>query len=118
MNAAEPARKRFDLIGWALDERLRRLLAAAEARVLGRGGVTAVAAVTGVSPRAGQEPDALLRTADHPEPVRGMVPVAGVGADRPEGLDADGVVRFVGRGGGGASNSGAEEAEARVSGKP
>lgn len=52
MDAAEPARKRFDLIGWALDERLRRLLAAAEARVLGRGGVTAVATATGVSRRA------------------------------------------------------------------
>lgn len=52
MDAAEPARKRFDLIGWALDERLRRLLAAVEARVLGRGGVTAVATATGVSRRA------------------------------------------------------------------
>ena len=52
MDAAEPARKRFELIGWALDERLRRLLAAAEARVLGRGGVTAVATATGVSRRA------------------------------------------------------------------
>lgn len=52
MDAAESARKRFELIGWALDERLRRLLAAAEAEVLGRGGVTAVAAATGVSRRA------------------------------------------------------------------
>lgn len=52
MDAAEPARKRFDLIGWALDEHLRRLLAAAEARVLGRGGVTAVATATEVSRRA------------------------------------------------------------------
>lgn len=33
----------------ALDERQRRLLAAVEARVLGRGGVTAVASATGVS---------------------------------------------------------------------
>ncbi len=52
MDAAESAGKRFDLIGWALDERLRRLLAAAEAQVLGRGGITAVAAATGVSRRA------------------------------------------------------------------
>lgn len=52
MDAAESAGKRFELIGWALDERLRRLLAAAEAQVLGRGGVTAVAAATGVSRRA------------------------------------------------------------------
>ena len=33
----------------ALDERQRRLLVAVEAKVLGRGGVSAVAAATGVS---------------------------------------------------------------------
>lgn len=43
---------RFALMEWTLDERLRRLIAAAEAKVLGRGGVTAVAAATGVSRRA------------------------------------------------------------------
>jgi len=43
---------RFALMEWVLDERLRRLMAAAEAKVLGRGGVTAVAAATGVSRRA------------------------------------------------------------------
>lgn len=52
MDKAEFAGKRFDLIGWALDERLRRLLAAAEAQVLGRGGITAVSSATGVSRRA------------------------------------------------------------------
>jgi hypothetical protein len=52
MDTAEFAGKRFDLIGWALDERLRRLLAAAEAQVLGRGGITAVSSATGVSRRA------------------------------------------------------------------
>lgn len=52
MDAAESAGKRFDLIEWALDERLRRLLAAAEAQVLGHGGITAVASATGVSRRA------------------------------------------------------------------
>jgi len=52
MDPAESAGQRFDLIGWALDERLRRLLVAAEAQVLGRGGITAVAAATGVSRRA------------------------------------------------------------------
>lgn len=52
MDAAEPTGRRFELIGWALDERLRRLLAAAEAQVLGRGGITAVAMATGVSRRA------------------------------------------------------------------
>lgn len=44
--------ERFALIEWVLNERQRRLLAAAEARVLGRGGVTEVASNTGVSRRA------------------------------------------------------------------
>ena len=43
---------RFKIIEWALDERMRRLYAATEARVLGRGGVTQVAQATGVSRRA------------------------------------------------------------------
>ena len=49
---AESAGRRFALLGWALDERLRRLFSATEAKELGRGGVTAVAAATGVSRRA------------------------------------------------------------------
>ncbi|MBV5280574.1 MAG: ISAzo13 family transposase [Actinobacteria bacterium] len=43
---------RYKLVEWALDERLRRLVAAAEAKVLGRGGITVVASSTGVSRRA------------------------------------------------------------------
>jgi len=43
---------RYKLIKWALDERLRRLIAAAEAKALGHGGITVVAAATGVSRRA------------------------------------------------------------------
>jgi transposase len=43
---------KFEKISWALDERLRRLYAAAEASVLGHGGVTKVALATGVSRRA------------------------------------------------------------------
>ncbi|MFH1719212.1 MAG: ISAzo13 family transposase [Planctomycetota bacterium] len=43
---------RYNLVEWALDERLRRLVTAAEAKVLGRGGVTRVASTTGVSRRA------------------------------------------------------------------
>jgi hypothetical protein len=45
-------RNRFEKIAWALDERMRRLFAAAEAVVLGHGGVTRVALATGVSRRA------------------------------------------------------------------
>jgi hypothetical protein len=44
--------QRYELVKWALDERLRRLLPAVEAKVLGRGGITAVAEATGVSRRA------------------------------------------------------------------
>jgi hypothetical protein len=49
---ASLAGERFSLLSWALNERLRRLLAATEAKVLGRGGVTQIARVTGVSRRA------------------------------------------------------------------
>jgi len=41
--------RRWAVMRAELDERQRRLLVAIEAKVLGRGGVTAVAAATGVS---------------------------------------------------------------------
>jgi hypothetical protein len=44
--------RRFELLAPFLDERTRRLLAASEARALGRGGIAAVATTTGVSRRA------------------------------------------------------------------
>lgn len=44
--------QRYNLIKWTLDERLRRLVAAAEAKVLGHGGISAVAECTGVSRRS------------------------------------------------------------------
>lgn len=47
-----PIRIKFEKIAWALDERMRRLFAAAEAFALGRGGVTKVCKATGVSRRA------------------------------------------------------------------
>jgi len=43
---------RFEKLSWALDERMRRLFAAAEAAALGRGGITKVAQATGISRRA------------------------------------------------------------------
>jgi len=52
MDVTASAGQRFELIAWALDERLWRLFAATEAQVLGRGGITAVAKATGVSRRA------------------------------------------------------------------
>ncbi|WP_107790566.1 ISAzo13 family transposase [Nitrosomonas nitrosa] len=45
-------RIRFNKLAWTLDERMRRLFAAAEASALGRGGITKVAQATGVSRRA------------------------------------------------------------------
>lgn len=52
MNEDSMVTARFKAIGWALDERLRRLFGAAEAKVLGRGGVTRIAKATGISRRA------------------------------------------------------------------
>ena len=44
--------QRYNLVAWALDERLRRLVSAAEAKVLGHGGISIVAEATNVSRRA------------------------------------------------------------------
>lgn len=51
-NTIESIRIRFNKLAWTLDERMRRLFAAAEASALGRGGITKVAQATGVSRRA------------------------------------------------------------------
>lgn len=48
----DPIRTRFNKLAWALDERMRRLFAAAEASALGHGGISRVARATGVSRRA------------------------------------------------------------------
>ena len=52
MEDFDAVRQRFSRISGALNERLRRLFAAAEAEVLGYGGVSLVARATGVSRRA------------------------------------------------------------------
>jgi hypothetical protein len=52
MAISQQIAERFRLLAPALDERTRRLVAAADARVLGRGGITLVAQATGVSRRA------------------------------------------------------------------
>ncbi len=53
MKAAEEAIKRkFEVLAGELNERTRRLTAAAEAMALGWGGISAVARATGVSERA------------------------------------------------------------------
>ena len=45
-------KKRFELLAPILDERLRRLVASAEAEAIGRGGISLVSKATGVSRRA------------------------------------------------------------------
>jgi hypothetical protein len=60
--------QRFRLLAPLLDERRRRLLAAAEAVALGRGGITRVARATGMSPRVIGEGVAELQAPD-PLPV-------------------------------------------------
>jgi hypothetical protein len=49
MEADSPIGQRWEILVGALDERQRRLLVGVEAKVLGRGGITAVALATGVS---------------------------------------------------------------------
>ncbi|HYU42507.1 MAG TPA: ISAzo13 family transposase, partial [Vicinamibacteria bacterium] len=49
MSDAASVARRFKLIGGMLDERLRRCVAAAEALVIGRGGVSIVSRATGIS---------------------------------------------------------------------
>ena len=46
----EPIRERFSAVAPSLDERGRRLVAAAEAFAAGYGGITAVATATGIAP--------------------------------------------------------------------
>jgi hypothetical protein len=49
MNNVDDIRDKFNVLSPVMDERLRRLWAAAEATALGRGGIGAVAAATGLS---------------------------------------------------------------------
>ena len=52
MSIESEIRKRFQALGSELNERGRRLFAASEANVLGRGGISAVSRATGISRRA------------------------------------------------------------------
>ena len=51
MGIDEAIRTRFELLGTALNERQRRLWAAAESKAIGRGGVSRVARAAGISRR-------------------------------------------------------------------
>lgn len=49
MNSELKIRERFQNLEWTLDERLRRLYAASEAKAIGHGGITLVSKATGVA---------------------------------------------------------------------
>ncbi|MGH7861755.1 MAG: ISAzo13 family transposase [Candidatus Dormibacteraceae bacterium] len=73
----EMIKRRFDVLAPVLDERMRRLVAAAEARAIGWGGVTAVARATGVSRRAIGE--GLQELSEAPEGTKRRVRREGAG---------------------------------------
>lgn len=70
MNDARNITKRFELLARFLDEREVRLLVAAEAECIGRGGVTAVSSATGVSRRRIAGGIKELRQEEHIEKAR------------------------------------------------
>ena len=70
---------RLSLIRSHLDERAWRLLLGAEAKALGRGGITAVAAAGGVHPDTVAQG---VRELDYPEPIPGRVRRPGAGRPR------------------------------------
>jgi len=72
----DPMAARLSLIRSHLDERAWRLLLGAEAKVLGRGGITAVAAAGGVHPDTVAQG---VRELDYPEPIPGRVRRPGAG---------------------------------------
>ena len=72
----DPMSARLWLIRAHLDERAWRLLLGAEAKALGRGGITAVAAAGGVHPDTVAQG---VRELDYPEPIPGRVRRPGAG---------------------------------------
>lgn len=67
---AEALARKFDVLAHVLDERTRRLVAAAEAKAMGFGGVTRVAQASGLSLGTVIRGIAELKTA--PKPARGQ----------------------------------------------
>ena len=82
---ATAVQTQFKLLEGLLDERLRRCVAAAEAKALGRGGVSAVSRATGVSRRAIRVGLRELAEASGPGPGR----VRKSGAGRKRTVDTD-----------------------------
>lgn len=90
MGGKAEAGQRYELLQWALDERQRRLLVAAEAKVMGRGGVSAVAKATGVSRETIRAGVAELESAGSGESVPAMRQrVRRPGGGRKRAIDKD-----------------------------
>lgn len=87
---AEGLARKFELLARVLDERARRLVAAAEAEALGFGGVTAVAQASGLSRGTVIRGMAEIKTA--PKPVRGQR-IRRRGAGRKRTVDQDATLK-------------------------
>ena len=90
MPDAEGLSRKFDVLAGILDERTRRLVAAAEAHAIGFGGVTAVAQASGLSRGTVIRGMAELKTA--PKPSRGQR-VRRIGAGRKRTVDQDSTLK-------------------------
>jgi len=67
MEIESSIKERFQNIEWALDERMRRLFAASEAKVIGHGGITIVWKATGVA--RGSIQQGIKELAERPESI-------------------------------------------------
>jgi Rhodopirellula transposase DDE domain len=86
----EDVRLRFRSLSWFLDERMRRLVAAAESAAIGYGGISLVARATGVSRRAITEGMKELSQQKVPgEPVPSQSRIRRKGAGRKRTVDKD-----------------------------
>lgn len=90
MSAVDTLSRKFEVLFCVLDERTRRLVAAAEASAMGFGGVTTVAKASGLSRGTVIRGIAELETA--PKPTRGQ-PIRRKGAGRKRTVDYDATLK-------------------------
>jgi len=90
MPTVDALSRKFEALACVLDERTRRLVAAAEASAIGHGGVTLVAAASGLSRGTVMRGIAELRTAPRPERSQ---PIRRKGAGRKRTVDQDATLK-------------------------
>src|SRR5260370_22611151 len=90
MPDGEALQRKFEVLARVLDERTRRLVAAAEAKAIGFGGVTMVAQASGLSRGTGIRGIAELKTA--PKPALGQR-IRREGAGRQRAVDQDATLK-------------------------